>query len=71
MTLPKAFLCWNPKTGAEPEHRARGLGDMCLDPKIRAEPEHRALGLGDKFLAADGFARTHTEHEYLIVEGLR
>merc|ERR1711975_126480 len=42
-----------------------------LDRETKAKPANLGRDFGDKFLAADGFAQTYAEHNYLIVEGLR
>ena len=44
---------------------------LLLDKETKQKPANLGRDYGDRFLAADGFAQTHPEHKYLIVEGLR
>ena len=46
-------------------------GLLLLDKETKQKPANLSRDYGDRFLAADGFAQTHPEHKYLIVEGLR
>ena len=45
-------------------------GLLLLDKETKQKLANLGRDYGDRFLAADGFAQTHPEHKYLIVEGL-
>ena len=42
-----------------------------MDKETKQKLANFGRDYGDRFLAADGFAQTHPDHKYLIVEGLR
>ena len=46
-------------------------GLLVLDKETKQKLANLGRDYGDRFLAADGFAQTHPDHKYLIVEGLR